>query len=65
MTGLLISLWRDEAGATAIEYGLIVGIMAATLITALGTFSEKLESLFSAINTKLSEAESKVKGEGT
>jgi pilus assembly protein Flp/PilA len=55
MKQLLKKLWEDESGATAIEYGLIVGIMAALLVTALGGFSEKLSGLFDAISLKLKE----------
>lgn len=37
--------WRDEDGATAIEYGLIAGLIAVVIVggaTALGTNLEKL-----------------------
>lgn len=53
MKQILTSLWKDESGATAIEYGLIAGIMAALLVTVLGVFSEKLNNLFDAIGDKL------------
>lgn len=53
MKRILTSLWEDESGATAIEYGLIAGIMAAVLVTVLGTFGDKLQGLFGAITTKL------------
>lgn len=48
------AIWKDKSGATAIEYGLIVGIMAALLIAALGTYSDNLEDLFKAITDQLS-----------
>jgi len=50
---IIKKLWDDESGATAIEYGLIAGIMAALLVTVLGGFSEKLDALFTAIADKL------------
>ena len=34
---LITSFQTDEAGATAIEYGLIVGIIAAVVITIFNT----------------------------
>lgn len=53
---LLMALWDDESGATAVEYGLIVAIMAALLFVVLGGFSDKLRDLFDAISDKLDEA---------
>ena len=35
MTALVKAFVRDERGATAIEYGLIVALIAVTIITAL------------------------------
>ena len=43
----------DESGATAIEYALIAALMAAAIITALGTFSSDMASAFSKIGTTL------------
>ena len=53
MKTFLKNLWEDESGATAIEYGLIVGIMAAVIITVLNTFSDQLDRLFQAITGEL------------
>jgi len=61
MKQLLKKLWEDESGATAIEYGLIAGIMAALLVTALGGFSEKLSGLFEAISDKLNDTTETIK----
>ncbi len=61
MKRLLKKLWKDESGATAIEYGLIAGIMAALLVTVLGGFSEKLGLLFDAISDQLETTTEKIK----
>lgn len=61
MKRLVKRLWEDESGATAIEYGLIAGIMAALLVTALGGFSEKLSGLFDAISEKLNDTTETIK----
>ena len=40
MKDQIIKFWRDEEGATAIEYGLIAGLIAAVIVgavTGLGT----------------------------
>lgn len=59
------ALWKDESGVTAIEYGLIAGLMAALLIGVLGGFSEKLNDLFSAIKDKLGTATDQIKNTKT
>ncbi len=46
-------LLRDEAGATAIEYGLIAALIAVALITALGTLGNNLAGTFSSVATEL------------
>jgi len=65
MKRLLKKLWKDESGATAIEYGLIAGIMAALLVTVLGGFSEKLGLLFDAISDQLEKTTEKIKNPTT
>ncbi|WP_284177613.1 Flp family type IVb pilin [Rhabdaerophilum sp. SD176] len=47
---------RDRSGATAIEYSLIAALMAAAIITALGTFGDSLKTAFANIGTKLGTA---------
>lgn len=44
---------RDEEGATAIEYGLIVGLIAAVIIAILTTTGTSLQSLFTTVSGKL------------
>jgi pilus assembly protein Flp/PilA len=44
---------RDEKGATAIEYGLIAGLIAVVIITAVGLVGTDLESMFDYIATSL------------
>ncbi len=64
MKELIQALWHDESGATAIEYGLIAGLMAALLIGVLTGFSDKLGELFSAINDKIGAATDNIKQSG-
>ncbi|WDP90900.1 MAG: Flp family type IVb pilin [Desulfobacter sp.] len=65
MKRFLNKLWEDDFGATAIEYGLIAGIMAALLVTVLGGFSDKLSGLFDAITEKLSDTTDTIKNSST
>lgn len=48
-----IRLTSDETGATAVEYGLIVGLIAVVIITAVGVLGGTLNGFFTTINTKL------------
>ncbi|MGD9504774.1 MAG: Flp family type IVb pilin [Syntrophobacteraceae bacterium] len=65
MRSIINALWKDESGVTAIEYGLIAGLMAALLIGVLSGFNDKLSDLFSAINDKISSATDEIKSSGT
>lgn len=49
-------LFRDEQGATAIEYGLIAALIAIAAITAMGQLGNELETTFSTVSTELSSA---------
>lgn len=42
---------RDETGATAIEYGLIAGLIAVAIIAALTMLGGNLSGIFSGIAT--------------
>jgi len=44
---------RDESGATAIEYGLIAGLVAVAIITALSLLGGSLDSLFSDVSAQV------------
>jgi pilus assembly protein Flp/PilA len=48
------NLIKDEAGATAIEYGLIAALMAVVVITGFTALKGPLEGVFSTVGTKLS-----------
>ncbi len=47
---------REEKGATAVEYGLMVGLIAIAIIGAVMFLSDELEGLFDSIGTSLSTA---------
>ncbi|MDL1962792.1 MAG: Flp family type IVb pilin [Deltaproteobacteria bacterium] len=42
----LISFLKDEEGATAVEYGLIVGLIALAIITTVGLIGTNLDRVF-------------------
>ena len=47
-------LLADESGATAIEYGLIAGLISVVIITALTKIGTRLENKFQVIGNSLS-----------
>lgn len=49
-------LFRDEQGATAIEYGLIAALIAIAAITAMGQLGDELDTTFSTVSTELGKA---------
>ncbi len=52
----LISLMKDENGATAIEYGLIAALIAVAAITAMTTLGKTLSNTFSTVSVNLTSA---------
>lgn len=48
------SFLKDESGATAVEYGLILTGIAVVVVTAVSTLSGSMNSLFTTIAGKLS-----------
>lgn len=44
---------NDESGATAIEYGLIAGLIGVVIITAVGAVGTKVSTAFAKIASTL------------
>jgi pilus assembly protein Flp/PilA len=53
MTKLVTRFIKDESGATAIEYGLIVALIAVVVITAFTTLGANLNTKMTAAGTAL------------
>jgi pilus assembly protein Flp/PilA len=51
-------LRRDEAGATAIEYGLIAALIAVAAITAMSGLGAELSDTFKAVDDRMDTANS-------
>jgi pilus assembly protein Flp/PilA len=47
---------KDETAATAIEYGLIAGLVSVVIITAVTLVGTNLNATFNTIGTKLAPA---------
>ncbi|MDR5777237.1 MULTISPECIES: Flp family type IVb pilin [unclassified Caballeronia] len=54
MTQFFKRYLNDTRGITAIEYGLIAGVLALGIMTSVSGLATQLSSTFTAITTKLS-----------
>ncbi|WP_350029536.1 Flp family type IVb pilin [Caballeronia sp. GAWG2-1] len=54
MTHFFKRYLKDTRGITAIEYGLIAGVLALGIMTSVSGVATQLSTTFSAITTKLS-----------
>ena len=55
---LINKILRDEAGATAIEYGLIAALIAVASIVAMTSVGTELSATFTTTQTKMAKANS-------
>ncbi len=53
MTNKIKTFLRDEAGATAIEYGLIAALIAVVIIGAVTVVGTSLSTTFSTVSTSI------------
>lgn len=61
MSKIIKNFLNDEEGATAIEYGLIAGLIAVAILAAVGGIGEQLNRLFEEIKTSLTGAGTQTK----
>ena len=53
-----LKLFKNEDGATAIEYGLIAALIAVAAIGAMSAVGTQLKTTFNSVSTNLSTANS-------
>jgi pilus assembly protein Flp/PilA len=53
MFNLITRIMKDEKGATAIEYGLLAGLIAVVIITSVGLIGQDLKDVFQNIAESL------------
>ena len=46
MKNLLVRLYREESGATAVEYAIIAALVGVASIFAINQFGEEVQALF-------------------
>lgn len=53
---MLVKLWKDDRGVTAIEYGLIAALIAVAIIGILSQVGTSLTNVFTTVQTGLGNA---------
>jgi pilus assembly protein Flp/PilA len=53
MMNALLKFYRAEEGATAVEYGMLVALIAAVIVTIVAALGQKILTAFTTINTAL------------
>lgn len=53
---MLNTFIKDETGATAVEYGIIVAVLSVTIIGGIGNAMEAVRWLWSDTNSELSQS---------
>lgn len=49
----IVARMKSEEGATAVEYGVMVALIAVGIIAAVTTFRNELATLFNTVATKI------------
>ena len=53
MLSTLSTLLHDDAGATMVEYGVMVALIAAVCIAVVGLIGKNINSAFSSVNSQI------------
>lgn len=56
MKNLLMNMWKDEDGATAVEYGLMVALIAVVIIAAVTLLGTNLSEKFDTVAQEVGNA---------
>lgn len=52
-TNLMARLRTEEKGATAVEYGIMVALIAVVIIVAVSTLGGTLDGMFDSVDSKI------------
>ena len=55
---LIQDIFKDESGATAIEYGLMAALISVAAITAMGSLGNSLTNTFNYVSGQVATAQS-------
>jgi pilus assembly protein Flp/PilA len=62
MSKFMTRFFKDESGATAIEYGLIAALVAVVLVGTLGAVGDELGKTFNSVEDGLKDANTPAAG---
>ncbi len=53
MKKLMTTLWKDEEGATMVEYGVMVALIAAVCVAIVTTLGTQVRTAFTTVSSAL------------
>ncbi len=53
MERVIRSFYENESGASSMEYAILVGCIAVTIISTVGVLGQVVEALYTKANTKM------------
>jgi pilus assembly protein Flp/PilA len=53
MVKQIVRFMREEEGATAVEYGMMVALIAAVIVTIVGVLGTQVRTAFTTVSTAL------------
>ncbi len=53
MIEMIKGILRDEEGATAVEYGLMVALIAAVIVLIVKSIGQKVNTAFTTVDTQM------------
>ena len=56
MKALVQKFFNDESGATMVEYAILVALISVAAIVIIAALGQKIEEVFTNVNTKLGAA---------
>ncbi|POR49350.1 pilus assembly protein Flp/PilA [Paraburkholderia eburnea] len=56
MNKLVKKFWKSEDGVTALEYGLIAGLIAVVIAVSVGHLGTELDAVFTNITSQITSA---------
>ena len=56
MKNTIVALFRDESGASAVEYGVILGLIVIAMVAGLGNFADAMSNKWNFVHDESKKA---------